>query len=86
MWLKTLKKHCTFKTYDCKRIAGLELNCDSFKVLFLCVYMPCGSSGNYNDFMFYLSKLLQITDKFSLPSIFICDDFNANVQQPNGVW
>ena len=60
MWRKTLNKHCTFKTYDCNRIAGLELNCDSFKALFLCVYMPCDSSDNYDDFMLYPGKKYNI--------------------------
>ena len=60
MWRKHMNKHCTFKTYNCNRNAGLEINCGSFKALFLCVYMPCDSSDNYDDFMFYLSKLLQI--------------------------
>ena len=33
--------------------------------------------------MFYLSKLLQIADKFPSPHIFICRDFNANIQHPS---
>ena len=83
MWRKNMNKHCTFKTYNCNRIVGLEINCGPFKALFLCVYMPCDSSENYDDFMFYLSKLLQIADEFPSPHIFICGDFNANIQQPS---
>ena len=78
-----MNKHCTFKTYNCNRIAGLEINCGSFKALFLCVYMPCDSSDNDDDFMFYLSKLLQIADEFPSPHIFICGDSNANIHQPS---
>ena len=55
MWRKNMNKHCTFKTYNCNRIVGLEINCGPFKALFLCVYMPCDSSENYDDFMFYLT-------------------------------
>ena len=43
--------------------------------------MPCDSTDNYDDFMFYLSKLLQIIDEFSSPYIFLCGDFNANIQR-----
>ena len=43
--------------------------------------MPCDSSDNYDDFMLYLSKLLQIIDEFSSPYIFLCGDFNANIQR-----
>ena len=78
MWRKHMNKHCTFKTYNCNRIAGLEINCGSFKALFLCVYMPCDSSENYDDFMFYLNKLLQIADEFPSPHFFICGDFKTN--------
>ena len=83
MWRKHMNKHCTFKTYNCNSIAGFEINCGSFKALFLCVYMPCDSSENYDDFMFYVSKLLQIADEFPSPHNFICGDFNANIQQPS---
>ena len=72
MWRKHMNKHCTFKTYNCNRITGLEINCGSFKALFLCVCVPCDSSENYDDFMFYLSKLLQIADEFhSRTSLFV---------------
>ena len=84
MWRKHMNKYCTFKTYYCNRNAGLEINCGSFnKALFLCVYTPCDSSENYDGFMFYLSKLLQIADEFPSSHIFICGDFNANIQQPS---
>ncbi len=53
MWRKTINKYCTFKTYECDRIIGLEFNCDSFSALFLCVYMPYDCSDNYDDYMFY---------------------------------
>ena len=77
---KNMNKHCSFKTYTCIRIVGIEINCGRFNALFLCVYMPCHSSENYDDFMFCLSKLVHIADEFPSPYIFMCGDFNANIQ------
>ena len=37
---------------------------DSFKALFLCVYLPYDCAENFDDYMFYLSQLLQIIEDF----------------------
>ena len=77
MWRKYMNKHeQTFKAYNCNRIVGLGINCCSFKAWFLCVYMPCDNSENYDDFMLYLSKLLHIADEFPSPHIFT---YNTNI-------
>ena len=61
-------------------IAILWRKCfNSFKALFLCVYLPYDLAENFDDYMFYLSQLLQIIEDFSSPYVHICGDFNANV-------
>ena len=35
MWRKHLNAYSVFKTYDCDRIIGLEINCTSFALLIL---------------------------------------------------
>ena len=47
--------------------------------MFLCVYLPYDCAENFDDYMFYLSQLLQIIEDFSSPYVYICGDFNANV-------
>ena len=67
MWRKHLNTCCTFKTYDCDRIIGLEINGSSISVLVLCAYLPFDCPDNYDDYMFYFSKILQIVEKFGSP-------------------
>ena len=85
MWRKTLNKHCTFKTYmyDCKRIAGLELNCDSFKTLFLCVCMPCDSGDNYDDVMFHFSKFMCLAS--AVANVADSDRCRCNPKMPSSI-
>ena len=40
---------------------------------------PYDCPDNLDDYMFYLSKLLQIIDDYPSPYIFVCGDFNANI-------
>ena len=82
MWRKNMNKSFTFKTDNCNRIVDIKFNCGSLKALFLCVYMPCDSIGSYHDFMFYLSKILQLADEFPSPHV-ICGNFNANTKHPS---
>ena len=81
MWRKYLNTYCTIKEYACDRIVGLEINCNSFSLLILCIYLPFDSSENYDDYMFYLAKMLQIVEEFGSPYVYICGDFNANLLQ-----
>ena len=83
LWRKTLSKFCSIITYDCDRILGLQFTCGSFTALFLCVYLPYECSDNYDDYMFYLSKIFQMIDEFQSPYIFVCGDFNANIRGPS---
>ena len=76
LWRKSFTKHCS---YDSDRIIGIELVCNSFTALFLCLYLPYYCSNNLDDYMFYLSTLLQIIDDYPSPYIFVCEDFNANI-------
>ena len=57
---------------------------DFFKGLFLCVYFPYDCANNFDDYMFYLSQLLQIIEDFSSSYVYICGDFNANVLSHSG--
>ena len=79
LWRKGFNAYCSIKLYDCDRIIGIEFAYDSFKALFLCVYLPYDCAENFDDYMFYLSQLLQIIEDFSSPYVYICGDFNANV-------
>ena len=79
LWRKCFNAYCSIKLYDCDRIIGIEFAYDSFKALFLCVYLPYDCAENFDDYMFYLSQLLQIIEDFSSPYVYICGDFNANV-------
>ena len=63
------------------RIIGIEFVCNSFSALFLCVYLPYDCSDNHDNYMFYLSKLLQIIDDYPSPYIFVCGDINANIAE-----
>ena len=53
----------------------------TFSLLILCIFPPFDSSENYDDYMFYLAKMLQIVDEFGSPYVYICCDFNANLLQ-----
>ena len=79
LWRKCFNAYCSVKLYDCDRIIGIEFVYDSFKALFLCVYLPYDCAENFDDYMFYLSQLLQIIEDFYSPYVYICGDFNANV-------
>ena len=79
LWRKCFNAYCSIKLYDCDRIIGIEFVYDSFKALFLCVYLPYDCAENFDDYMFYLSQLLQIIEDFYSPYVYICGDFNANV-------
>ena len=81
MWRKHLNTYCTFKEYACDRIVRLEINCNSFSLLILCIYLPFDSSENYDDYMFYLAKMLEIVEEFGSLYVYICGDFNANLLQ-----
>ncbi len=83
LWKRTLNKYCTFKKYDCDRIVSVEFKCGSFMALFVCVYMPFDCSDNYDDYMFYLNKLMTIIDNFPSPYVFVTGDFNANISVPS---
>ena len=67
MWRKFLNTCRTFRTYDSDRIVGLEINGSSISVLVLCPYLPFDCPDNYDDYMFYLSKILQIVEEFGSP-------------------
>ena len=79
LWKKCFNAYCSIKRYDCDRIVGIEFVYGSFTALFLCVYLPYDCAENFDDYMFYLSQLLQIIEDFSSPYVYICGDFNANV-------
>ena len=72
MWKKRLNTCCKLKTCDCDRIIGLKIDTDNFSILVLCVYLPFDSSENYDDFIFYLAKILQIVKEFRSPYVYIC--------------
>ena len=79
LWKKCFNAYCSIKRYDCDRIVGIEFVYGSFTALFLCVYLPYDCAENFDDYMFYLSQLLQIIEDFSSPYVYICGDFKANV-------
>ena len=81
IWRKHLNTYCTLKEYACYRIVGLEINCNSFSLLILCIYLPFDSSENYDDYMFYLAIMLQIVEELGSPYVYICGDFNTNLLQ-----
>ena len=83
MWRKHLNTCCKLKTYDCDRIIGLEIDTDNFLIFVLCVYLPFDNSENYDDFMFYLAKILQIVEEFRSPYVYACGDFNDNLKKPS---
>ena len=72
MWKKRLNTCCKLKTCDCDRIIGLKIDTDNFSILVLCVYLPFDSSENYDDFIFYLAKILQIVKEFRSPYVYVC--------------
>ena len=49
MWRKHLNVYSVFKTYDCDRIIGLEINCTPFSLLILCIYLPFDGSENVTN-------------------------------------
>ena len=69
LWKKCFNAYCSIKRYDCDRIVGIEFIYGSFTALFLCVYLPYDCAENYDDYMFYLSQLLEPTNhrRFLLP-------------------
>ena len=79
LWKTCFNAYCSIKRYDCDRIVGIEFVYGSFTALFLYVYLPYDCAENFDDYMFYLSQLLQIIEDFSSPCVYICGDFNANV-------
>ena len=66
---KCFNAYCSIKLYDCDIIIGIEFAYDSFKALFLCVYLPYDCAENFDDYMFYLSQLLQIIEDLSSPYV-----------------
>jgi exonuclease III len=80
LWRKSIAGKCKLIDHDDSRIMGIEIEGDSVKLQLLNVYLPYSSADNYDDFVFYLSKLDSIIADYSSPYIFVMGDFNADVR------
>ena len=48
--------------------------------LFLNVYIPFDSNDNYDEFLFYLSKIKAVIAEHSSSCVLPLDDYNANIR------
>ena len=79
LWKNDLASVVKAVTYDDDRIIGLECHINDFKVLYLGVYLPYDNKHNFDQYVYYLSKLKSIIDDFDSPYVCILGDFNADI-------
>jgi hypothetical protein len=79
LWRKSLSNKCKPIVLDDERLIGLDVISDQgTKYKFVCVYLPYYHHENYDNYLFYLSKLKGFIDSSDTPFVYIFGDFNAN--------
>ena len=79
LWRRSIAPQCKVHTYDDTRIMGISITSESKQILILNVYMPYYDGSNLDDYLYYLGKIEDIIDSFQSPYVYVCGDFNANI-------
>ena len=77
LWRKNIVCKCKIIEYDDKRLLGILLQSDLFKLLILNVYLPYECQDNYVEFLQYLGKIHSIVQDIDTPNVIIAGDWNA---------
>ena len=81
LWRKHLTPRVKPINFDDDRIVGLECHFDHVKMLLIGAYLPYNSEQNFEEFIFCLGKIRSIVDDFDSPYVYICGDFNADIEK-----
>ena len=85
LWRKQLAKAIKVKSYDDKRLMGVEFSNGNQTFLLLNVYLPHDnrsySREQYEDLMYYLGKILAIIHECNTSNVYIMGDWNAGISQ-----
>ena len=79
LWKNDLAQFVNPVSFNDDRIIGLECHINNVKILFLGVYLPYDNKRNFDQYVYYLSKLKSIIDDFDSPHVCLLGDFNADV-------
>ena len=79
LWKKSFGPAAVPVTYDDCRLLGLEIIIKNVKMLLINVYMPCSSTENLDEFMFYLAQLDSIVSSSTTNCTMILGDLNADL-------
>ena len=63
LWRKNIAHLCDVITFDDNRILGIKINCPQNPILALNIYLLYYSDDNYEDYMFYIGKLMSIIEE-----------------------
>ena len=77
LWRKNIAHTCRITTFDDDRLLGLQIECDSRKILAINVYLPYQSEDNIDLYVFYIGKFASIFEESDSSDLFILGDFNA---------
>ena len=62
LWRKSLNHYCKIMTFDDSRMLGLKIDCLDNPMLALNVYLPYYCEENYDEYLFYIGKVLSVID------------------------
>ena len=79
LWHNSISHICQVITFDDKHVIGLRVNCPHNPLLGNKIYLPYYSEDNYNDYLFYSSKLLPTIEEGENCGIIALKDFNCDV-------
>ena len=82
MWHEKLNSFVRVKEFNDDRLLGLTCTLNGMTVLFLNVYLPTDAHNNYDEFMFYLGKIISIVNESEVDAVCVVGDFNANPNSP----
>ena len=86
LWKRNLNKIVKPLNLGYDWLCGVCIKNENWAVYILCVYMPCQSRDNYDEFINKCGILLSVINDIDCPNIIIAGDYNANVNDANSMF
>ena len=77
LWRKSIDHICRVITFDDDRLLGLKVDCPHSPLLGINVYLPYYCEENYDDYLFYIGKILSVVDELDNCGLMVLGDFNC---------
>ena len=86
LWKKNLSKSIKPLNLGLDWLCGISLEIDDAIFYVLCIYMPCQSMHNLEEFLAKCGTLISVIESLDSPNVLILGDFNSNISNHSSLF